>query len=102
MVGLRPHVHGSTKPGKDMEIQLINAFPSIALFVEKPLSLDSFEEVDKVSQALKVAGTVTSVGYMLRYVTGGSDQLRTSLIMTQPLGRCSQSGLTLVAQKITK
>ena len=70
MIGLRPHVHGSTEPGKDIEIQLVKMFPKIALFVEKPLSLDSFEEVDKVSQALRAAGTVTSVGYMLRYATG--------------------------------
>ena len=70
MLGLRPHVHGSTKPGKDIEIQLIKTFPKVALFVEKPLSLDTFEEVEKVSKALQEAGTVTSVGYMLRYVTG--------------------------------
>ena len=69
MLGLRPNAHGSTKPGKDAELQLIKAFPKVALFVEKPISLDTFEEVGKVAEALRKAGTITSVGYMLRYVT---------------------------------
>ena len=61
---------GSTKPGRDAEIQLIKMFPGIALFMEKPLSMDTFEEVTAVSDALKAKGTITSVGYMLRYVKG--------------------------------
>lgn len=40
--------------------------------MEKPLSMDTFEEVTAVSDALKAAGTITSVGYMLRYVKGKS------------------------------
>lgn len=40
--------------------------------MEKPLSMDTFEEVTAVSEALKAEGTITSVGYMLRYVKGVS------------------------------
>lgn len=38
--------------------------------MEKPLSMDTFEEVTAVSDALKQGDTITSVGYMLRYVKG--------------------------------
>lgn len=70
MLGFHCAGRGSTRHGRNAEIQLIGMFPGIALFMEKPLSMDTFEEVTAVSDALKEAGTITSVGYMLRYVKG--------------------------------
>lgn len=70
MIGIHCAARGSTRPGRDMELQLVRAFPKIALFLEKPLSTDTFEEVTKLSEALTASGTLTSVGYMLRYVKG--------------------------------
>lgn len=55
-------------------MQLVRLFPDIALFMEKPISMDTFEEVTAVSDALKARGTITSVGYMLRYVKGMYEQ----------------------------
>ncbi|EIW70969.1 hypothetical protein TREMEDRAFT_67519 [Tremella mesenterica DSM 1558] len=69
VIGTHPWTRGSTKPGSDAEIQLVAAWPKIGMHIEKPLSSSSVEEVMKVVQKLEEAGTVTSVGYMLRYVT---------------------------------
>lgn len=61
-------MRGSTKPGRNLEMQLINLFPDAALFIEKPISSSEFSEVDKVKAALQ--GRIVSVGYMLRYLKG--------------------------------
>ncbi len=72
VLGFGPLPRGSTVPGKDAELQLIKHFPDAAMFIEKPISSDSFDEVDKVAEALQ--GRATSVGYMLRYLKGRSAQ----------------------------
>ena len=66
--GFQPVMRGSTQPGHNLEMQLINLFPKAALFIEKPISSSEFTEVDKVRQALE--GRIVSVGYMLRYLKG--------------------------------
>lgn len=70
MLGFHCAGRGSTKEGRNAEIQLIRMFPGISLFMEKPISMDSFEEVTAVADALRDEGTISSVGYMLRYVKG--------------------------------
>jgi hypothetical protein len=61
-------MRGSTKPGRNLEMQLIKLFPDAALFIEKPISSSEFPEVDKVKESLQ--GRIVSVGYMLRYLKG--------------------------------
>jgi len=67
IVGIPPEGRGTTKPGHDAEIQLSGAFPHAALLVEKPISLDSVEELTKVAKVLKERNILTCIGYMLRY-----------------------------------
>ncbi|WWD17283.1 hypothetical protein CI109_101723 [Kwoniella shandongensis] len=67
VLGFQPNTRGATIPGHNNEIELVRSFPNIALLVEKPISdLDDFAEVEAVAKELK--GTITSVGYMLRYL----------------------------------
>lgn len=68
MDGLPPIARGSTEPGHDNEIQLTRLFPGAVFLIEKPISIASVDEVEKVKEALK--GRVVSVGYMLRYLKG--------------------------------
>ena len=49
----------------------MHEFPKIGLLVEKPISAvdaNNFGEVERVAKALKEKGTISSVGYMLRYL----------------------------------
>ncbi|RSH87388.1 hypothetical protein EHS25_003297 [Saitozyma podzolica] len=64
--GFQSTTRGSTVPGHDTEMQLIRSFPDVAHLIEKPISAGSFEEAEKVKEALQ--GRVVSVGYMLRYL----------------------------------
>jgi hypothetical protein len=66
--GFQSTTRGSTVPGHDTEMQLIRSF------IEKPISAGSFEEAEKVKEALQ--GRVISVGYMLRYLRGTSGSSR--------------------------
>ena len=70
--GLPPNFRGSTTPGQDTDLLTAKFFPGCAQFIEKPISAASFEEVEKVRDALKQAGGVVSMGYMLRYLKGES------------------------------
>jgi hypothetical protein len=72
--GFQSTTRGSTLPGHDTEIQLIRSFPEVAHLIEKPISAGSFDEAEKVKEALK--GRVVSVGYMLRYLRGTSGSSR--------------------------
>ncbi|WVQ99425.1 hypothetical protein IAU59_006560 [Kwoniella sp. CBS 9459] len=65
--GFQANTRGTTLPGQDSELRLIEHFPDIALLIEKPISdYPDFKEVEAVGQKLK--GNVVSVGYMLRYL----------------------------------
>ncbi|RSH92683.1 hypothetical protein EHS25_008128 [Saitozyma podzolica] len=66
LLGVQPSVRGSTKPGQDAELQLKKHFPQTAIFVEKPISASTLEDVQDV--AAQLGSTRTSVGYMLRYL----------------------------------
>lgn len=68
LLGVQPSVRGSTKPGQDAELQLKKHFPQTAIFVEKPISASTLEDVQDV--AAQLGSTRTSVGYMLRYLEG--------------------------------
>lgn len=51
-----------------MEKALIEAFPDVAIFIEKPVSTGPVEEAMNVAKRLKKSGNIVSVGYMLRYL----------------------------------
>jgi hypothetical protein len=72
--GFQSTTRGSTQPGHDTEMQLIRSFPEVAHLIEKPISAGSFDEAEKVKEALQ--GRVVSVGYMLRYLRGTSGSSR--------------------------
>lgn len=59
ILGTPPAFHGSVMPGKDAEIQISNAFPGVALFIEKPVSSAPVEEVAKCSDFLTKRAHVT-------------------------------------------
>ena len=68
-VGTPPLFRGTTLPGRDIELQLVQHFPQIAIFLEKPISAEpNIAEVEKLEQVFKEKGTVVCVAYMLRYV----------------------------------
>ncbi|KIJ44101.1 hypothetical protein M422DRAFT_228745 [Sphaerobolus stellatus SS14] len=71
VIGCPPMFRGSTKPGRNLELQIIETFPGTPLFVEKPVATGPQEEVAeafRVAKAIDEAGTICSVGYMLRYL----------------------------------
>jgi hypothetical protein len=65
IVGSPPMFRGTTRPGRDIELQILRHFPGVALFVEKPIATgpeDEIQEAFKVSQAIVNSGVVCSVG----------------------------------------
>jgi len=72
-VGSPPMFRGTTRPGRDIELQVLKHFSEAAIFIEKPIATGPENEIDeafKVSQALVDSGQICSVGYMLRYLKG--------------------------------
>lgn len=73
ILGCPPHFRGTTKKGRDMDIQVINTFPNAkGLLIEKPvaaldLQVADCDQVAKRLQEWTHQGGVVSVGYMLRY-----------------------------------
>lgn len=67
-VGSPPEYRGTTEPGRDLERELVEYMKGTPLFIEKPISTGSAEDVFKVSEMLKASGCTVSVGYMLRYL----------------------------------
>ncbi|EIW70639.1 hypothetical protein TREMEDRAFT_68146 [Tremella mesenterica DSM 1558] len=76
VVGIQAFARGSTRTGRDTELQLIHQFPQIGLLIEKPISADDFSQVESVAQSLEKANTITSVGYMLRYLQAVKEMKR--------------------------
>ena len=70
VVGAPPFARGSDVPGRDLEQQLVSAFPGCALFVEKPVSSGPEDECWRVAKVLEDSGALVGVGYMLRYLKG--------------------------------
>jgi predicted dehydrogenase len=65
IVGSPPMFRGTTRPGRDIELQILRHFPGVALFIEKPIATgpeDEIAEAFKVSQAIVESGAVCSVG----------------------------------------
>lgn len=65
IVGSPPMFRGTTRPGRDIELQVLRHFPEAALFIEKPIATGpehEIEEAFKVSQAIIDSNAVCSVG----------------------------------------
>ncbi|RPD62848.1 hypothetical protein L227DRAFT_573367 [Lentinus tigrinus ALCF2SS1-6] len=68
VVGVPPFARGTDVPGRDLEQQLVSAFPGCALFVEKPVSSGPEDACWRVAKVLQESRTIVGVGYMLRYL----------------------------------
>lgn len=58
---------GTSKQGRDIEIQILKHFPGVPLFIEKPITTgpsDEIEEAFKVAKYINDSGAITSVGYV--------------------------------------
>ncbi|KAI9057498.1 hypothetical protein FKP32DRAFT_1637749 [Trametes sanguinea] len=68
IVGAPPFARGTDVPGRDLELQLVKAFPRCALFIEKPVSSGPEDACWRVAEVLAKNATLVGVGYMLRYL----------------------------------
>jgi len=71
IVGSPPMYRGSTKPGRDIELQILQHFPGVAMFIEKPIATGTEDEISdgyKIAKVIEDSKTICSVGYMLRYL----------------------------------
>jgi len=71
IVGSPPMFRGSTKPGRDIELQILKHFPGVAMFIEKPIATGSEDEISDgfiIAKMIEDSNTICSVGYMLRYL----------------------------------
>lgn len=65
IIGSPPMFRGSTQPGRDIELQILEHLPGAAIFVEKPIAtgIDSeINDVFEVSRRVEEAQTICSVG----------------------------------------
>ncbi|EIW72411.1 hypothetical protein M231_02972 [Tremella mesenterica] len=67
-----PVWRGSLEPGRDLEIQLIEAFPKIHIFLEKPVATavpwdKSVSDAKTIADRLAKHPGFVSIGYCLRY-----------------------------------
>lgn len=71
IIGSPPMYRGTSKPGRDLELQILQYFPGVAMFVEKPIATGPAEEIDdtfNIGHLIQESKTICSVGYMLRYL----------------------------------
>jgi Oxidoreductase family, NAD-binding Rossmann fold len=65
IVGSPPMYRGSTKPGRDIELQILKHFPGVALFIEKPIATGTEDEISdgyKIAKIIEDSKTICSVG----------------------------------------
>lgn len=67
-VGSPPAVRGSMQEGRNLEKVLADALPGVGVFLEKPLTTSSVEDVAQVDKYIQGKLNPVSVGYMLRYL----------------------------------
>lgn len=68
IVGSPPAFRGSDKPGRDVEMKLLDAMPGVAMFLEKPVSTDEVPAARRVAQFMEERKDLVSIGYHLRYL----------------------------------
>jgi len=97
VVGSPPMFRGSTQSGRDIELQLLKHFPSVAIFVEKPIATGPENEIGeafKVAKAINESKSICSVGYMLRY-------LKAVQMMKQIISENNLTVMTTIARYAT-
>ena len=65
IVGSPPMYRGSTKPGRDIELQILKHFPGVAMFIEKPIATGAEDEISdgyEIAKAIEESNTICSVG----------------------------------------
>jgi hypothetical protein len=62
IVGSPPFWRGSDVPGRDLELKLIQHFPGVALFIEKPVSTGPYATALDIAKRIEAAGNICSVG----------------------------------------
>ena len=65
IVGSPPMYRGSTKPGRDIELQILKHFPGVAMFIEKPIATGTEDEIGdgyKIAKEIEESNTICSVG----------------------------------------
>ena len=65
IVGSPPMFRGSTKPGRDIELQILTHFPGVAIFIEKPIATGPEDEISdgyKIAKMINDSNTTCSVG----------------------------------------
>ena len=65
IVGSPPMYRGSTKPGRDIELQILEHFPGVAIFIEKPIATGTEEEISdcyKIAKQIEESYTICSIG----------------------------------------
>lgn len=67
-VGAPPAFRGRTESGRNLEQEIMKAFPNIGIFIEKPVSTGPVDQALQVADELEAYPGPTGVGYMLRYL----------------------------------
>lgn len=68
VVGSPPMFRGTTQPNRDIELQIMNSFPGVAMFIEKPIATGPSSEIEdafKVAKLIADSNTICSVGWVL-------------------------------------
>lgn len=67
IIGSPPMFRGSTAPGRNVEMQILEHFPGVALFIEKPVAtgpVSELQDLRSVAQMIDKSRTVCSVGWV--------------------------------------
>lgn len=70
IVGSPPMFRGTSKSGRDIELQIMKFFPGVAMFIEKPIATGPEIELEgtfQIAEEIEKNGTVCSVGYVLAF-----------------------------------
>jgi hypothetical protein len=65
VVGSPPMFRGTLKSGRDIETQILKAFPGVAMFIEKPVATGPIEELSdafEIAKQIDDTKTICSVG----------------------------------------
>lgn len=65
IIGSPPMFRGSTQAGRDIELQILEHLPGVAMFVEKPIATGPEEEIPdglQIAKRIEEAKTICSVG----------------------------------------
>lgn len=76
VIGSPPMFRGTDQPGRDLEAQILQALPGVALFIEKPVTTGPEEEIPQaysIAKRIDESKTICSVGSV------GSDRPQHSL-----------------------